>query len=63
LGPQRTLHEVRFKVPAFARAGGIVQMHVEFPHAHPEPGGTRLLGIFIAGLMATLEMGITPAVA
>lgn len=62
LGPQRALHEVRFNVPAFARRGGIVQMHIDFPHAQPESGSPRLLGIFLAELTATLEMAAaTPA--
>ena len=48
---------VRVTAPAFARAGGIVQLHFDFPHAQPEPGGRRLLGMFIGELSATAEQG------
>jgi glycosyltransferase involved in cell wall biosynthesis len=51
---QRSLHEVHFNVPSFARGGGIVQMHMDFPQAQREPGGNRMLGLFIGEMSATL---------
>ncbi|HKX93258.1 MAG TPA: glycosyltransferase [Methylibium sp.] len=61
LTPQRTLHEVRFAVPEFARAGGIVQLHLDFPHAQPEPGSARRLGLHLGELTALIETGTDPA--
>ena len=60
LTPQRSAHEVRFAVPEFARAGGIVQLHLDFPHAQPEPGSARRLGLHLGELTALIETGADP---
>jgi hypothetical protein len=52
LKPVRDRHRLEFDLPEFARVGGIVQFALRFPHAQPEAGTARKLGMFLCALDA-----------
>jgi glycosyltransferase involved in cell wall biosynthesis len=52
LAPSRGRHVVTFDVPEAAAGGALMQIRLDFPHAQPEPGTQRLLGLFLSELSA-----------
>lgn len=57
LGPARTRHELSFGVPDSVAGGALMQIRLDFPHAQPEPGSQRLLGLYLSELSATAHRG------
>ena len=55
LGPTRSRHVVAFDVPITAAGGALMQIRLDFPHAQPEPGTSRRLGLFLSELSATVQ--------
>jgi hypothetical protein len=61
LSSTRQAHELRFDVPEAFGAGGIVQIHIDFPHCQPEPGGARRLGMHLVEISAQVRCGSSVA--
>lgn len=55
LGPTRARHDLAFDVPPSAEGGALLQIRLDFPHAQPEPGSPRRLGLYLSEMSATAQ--------
>ncbi len=61
--PARARHDLSIELPPFARAGGLIELTLDFPHAQRELNSPRMLGLYLSELAAEVEVASTPAAA